>query len=115
MTKITIVIKAEPYSDESAYTGLKFAKTALAEGHTVDMFLMQGAIFCALKEQNPNHMVNHFNLLDEIISSGGRVLCCGTCTTARGVSKSMIHDKAAIGTMPMFVEMVVSADRVVNF
>ncbi len=115
MTKISVVLKAEPYSDETAYTGLKFAKTALAEGHEVDMFLLQGAIFVALKKQDPSHLVNHYKLLGEIIDGGGRVLCCGSCTKARGVTKEMLHEEVGIGTMPMLVEIVTNSERVVNF
>ncbi|MFW9919329.1 MAG: DsrE/DsrF/TusD sulfur relay family protein [Candidatus Thorarchaeota archaeon] len=115
MTAITVVIKSEPYSDESAYTGLKFALTALQDGHTIEIFLVQGGVFCALYRQDPVHMPNNYEMLESIIKSGGRVVCCGTCTKARGVQPESIHPNVEIGTMNMFVEMVASADRIVNF
>ena len=115
MTRITVVIKAEPYSDESAYTGLKFAMTALKDGHSVEIFLVQGGVFLAVSDQNPSHMPNNYELLSSIVETGGRVVCCGTCTTARGVQPKAIHPNVEIGTMNMFVEMVASGDSVINF
>jgi sulfur relay (sulfurtransferase) complex TusBCD TusD component (DsrE family) len=115
MTKMTVVIKSEPYSDESAYTGLKFAMTALKDGHEVKIFLVQGGVFCAVKGQNPNHMPNNFELLSSIIELGGHIVCCGTCITARGVSQETIHPDVEVGTMNIFVDMVASGERVVNF
>ena len=115
MSKIAIVIKAEPYSDESAYTGLKFALTALKEGHSIEIFLVQGGVFCVLKKQNPGHIPNIYEFVSDIISVGGRISCCGTCVKARGVESEMIHPDVEIGTMNVFVEMVASADQVINF
>ena len=115
MTKITVVIKAEPYSDESAFTGLKFANTALKEGHSIDIFLVQGGVFCALSSQNPSNIPNNYELLNEIMSAGGRIVCCGTCIKARGAKVDEMHPNIEVGTMSMFVGMVASADRVVNF
>ena len=115
MTKITVIIKAEPYSDESAYTGLKFANTALKDGHSIDIFLVQGGVFCALGNQDPSNIPSNYELVKEIITAGGRIVCCGTCTKARGVKAEEIHPNIEIGTMNVFVEMVASADRVINF
>lgn len=113
--KITVVIKSEPYSDESAYTGLKFIKSALENGHSVDVFLVQSGVFCALSRQSPNNMPNLYELLESVISGGARVVYCGTCVKSRGIDATMIHPDAEIGSMPMFVEMVTSSDSSISF
>ena len=115
MTKITVVIKSEPYSDESAYTGLKFALTALKNGHLVEIFLVQGGVFCAVHGQSPDHMPNNYDMVANVIEVGGRVVCCGTCTNARGIKRELIHPDAEIGTMNVLVEMVALSDQVINF
>jgi sulfur relay (sulfurtransferase) complex TusBCD TusD component (DsrE family) len=94
---------------------LKFANTALKEGHSIDVFLVQGGVFCALSGQNPSNVPNNYETLNEVISAGGRIVCCGTCIKARGVKVDQIHPNIEVGTMNMFVDMVASADSVVNF
>ena len=115
MAKILVVIKSEPYSDESAYTALKFITTALEDGHELEVFLVQSGVFCAMKDQSPKQMPNHFDMIEKIIEIGGHVVCCGTCIKARGITPDNLHATVEVGTMSIFVEMVANADRVVNF
>ncbi|NWF95318.1 MAG: DsrE family protein [Candidatus Thorarchaeota archaeon] len=115
MTKVTVIIKSEPYSDESAYTALKLAHAAVDKGHIVELFLVQGGVFCALREQNPSHMQNHYTMLDELITKGVRVVCCGTCTKTRGVAQSLLHPKVEVGSMPILADMITSSDSTVVF
>lgn len=115
MARIAVIIKSEPYSDESVFTGLKFVLTALADSHEVDVFLVQSGVFCAIMNQSPDKMPNHYEMLDKVLKEGGCVVCCGTCTKARGLRPEMLHPKAKIGSMGMFVEMVTTADSVINF
>ncbi|MBD3404907.1 MAG: hypothetical protein GF411_02085 [Candidatus Lokiarchaeota archaeon] len=115
MTKIAVVIKSEPYSDESVYTGLKFVKSALSEGHNVEVFLVQGGVFCALSKQNPKDMPNLYSLLEQLISDGARIVCCGTCVSSRGIDTTMIHPNVEIGSMQIFVEMIASSNSSITF
>ncbi len=115
MTRTTVIVKSEPYSDESAFTGLKFARTALNEGHSIEVFLVQGGVFCALYGQNPDQMTNHYELISDIIELGGRVVCCGTCTKSRGIGKDLLHPNVEIGTMSILIGMVSTSDQVITF
>ncbi|MFW9872623.1 MAG: DsrE family protein, partial [Candidatus Thorarchaeota archaeon] len=49
----TIVIADGAYTSERPYTMLRFAYTALLEGHKINIFLVEDGIFVGKKGQDP--------------------------------------------------------------
>src|SRR4030067_3146733 len=56
MATITVVVGAPPYGKERVYTALRFSLVALHEGHQVNMFILEDAVFAAKRGQNPPEM-----------------------------------------------------------
>jgi uncharacterized protein involved in oxidation of intracellular sulfur len=54
-------------------------------------------------------------MLRRVVSAGGRVLLCGTCMDARGMSEDDVIDGAARSTMDELAETTLAADRVLVF
>lgn len=54
-------------------------------------------------------------MLRRVIGSGGRVLLCGTCLDARGISEAEVMDGAGRSTMDALSAATLEADRVLVF
>ncbi|WP_354540594.1 DsrE family protein [Roseovarius sp. MBR-6] len=54
-------------------------------------------------------------MLRRVISAGGRVLICGTCMDARGLSEAEMMEGAARSTMDKLAEATLAADKVLVF
>lgn len=123
MSEITVIVGEPPYGKERIYTTLRFVQTALEEGHKVNLFLFEDAIFATKNGQSPHEfpgtyaerMPNCEVLLQEVIKKGARVKLCGACSTARGVSEDDVRLDAQMGNMGELVQWVTEADRVVCF
>ena len=115
MGKFTVVITESPYGREKAYTALRFAISALVDGHEVNLFLVQDGVFVGLKGQTPKQYPNHFELLKDFIEEGGKLRICGVCIEARGIVKEDLIDGAEVVGMHDFVEWVAESDKVLMF
>ncbi|KKN49669.1 hypothetical protein LCGC14_0640380 [marine sediment metagenome] len=108
----TIVIADGPYSKERPYTLLRFAYTALLEGHKINIFLVEDGIFVAKDNQNPSNYDNVGKWAKDVISEGATVKACGVCMKARGLSEDEFIEGIEKTTMNALVEMCVEADNV---
>jgi uncharacterized protein involved in oxidation of intracellular sulfur len=73
-------------------------------------------VACARKGQKtPEGYYNLERMLRRVVSAGGRVLLCGTCVDARGMSEDDVIDGAARSTMDGLAEATLAADRVLVF
>lgn len=82
----------------------------------VTVFLMADAVACARRGQKtPNGYYNLERMLRRVGSAGGRVLLCGTCMDARGMTGDDVIDGAARSTMDELAEATLAADRVLVF
>ena len=93
---------------EKAWNGLRFANTAIKQGHEVKLFLLGAGVEV---EVTVGDQFNVQSQLQEFIASKGIVMACGTCLKARHQDAS---DMCPISTMLDCVGMVEWADKVIS-
>jgi uncharacterized protein involved in oxidation of intracellular sulfur len=117
--KILFIINDAPYGTEKAYNALRMAMT-LQKDHVemveIRIFLMADAVTCALPNQStPQGYYNIERMLKSVISKGGQVKACGTCSEARGIKGLSLIEGAEISTMSQLTLWTVEADKVITF
>ena len=91
---------------------LRFAYTALLEGHKINIFLVEDGVFVGKKSQDPKNYDNVGKWMKDVIEEGANIKACGVCTKARGVSAEELIEGIEITTMNGFLEMCVSANNI---
>jgi len=109
----TIAIGSGQYTKERPYTLLRFAYTALLEGHKVNIFLVEDGIWVGKKDQDPKTYDNVGKWLADVIEEGAKVLVCGVCMKARGMSEEELLPGCNKTTMNGFLDMCVEADNII--
>ncbi len=124
MVSITVVMGDPPYGKERVYTALRFVLSALVEGHSVNLFLLEDAVFLAKKGQKPlelpgllenDVMPNCEELLEAAIKQGVSVKVCGVCSSERALQQEELVEGCQISAMRDLVNWVVESDKVVFF
>jgi tRNA 2-thiouridine synthesizing protein D len=115
MAKMVIMIFESPYGREKAYTALRFALTALTDGHEVTVILIQDGIFIGKKDQKPADYPNLMDYLQNAISEGLKVIACGVCCNARGMNLEDFIDGITIVGMHEIVQAVTESDKTLSF
>ena len=105
--KVGIIL--ETNEPEKAWNGVRFANTALKQGHEVRLFLMSAGVEA---ESITHETYNVRAQLQDFADSKGVILACGTCIKGRSQSES---DICPISTMIDCLNMVEWADKVVTF
>lgn len=115
--KILIIINDAPYGSERCYNALRMAiampkKDPATE---VTVFLMADAVAAARKGQKtPDGYYNVERMLKGL-SGKGKVLLCGTCMDARGMTEADLADGARRSTMDELAGETLAADKVLVF
>jgi len=116
--KHLILLNDPPYGTERSFNGLRMAH-ALAKQDAaaeITVFLMADAALCAKSGQmTPEGFYNIERMLRRVISAGGRVLICGTCMDARGLTEAEMMEGATRSTMDELAEATLAADKVLVF
>ena len=82
----------------------------------VTVFLMADAVLCAKAGQTtPEGYDNLEKMLGRVLSAKGRVLICGTCMDARGLTIAAMMEGATRSTMDELAEATLAADKVLVF
>jgi tRNA 2-thiouridine synthesizing protein D len=115
MTQIAIMIFESPYGREKVYTAMRFALTALTDGHQVTIILIQDGIFVGKKDQKPSDYPNLAEYLQNAIDQGLKVIACGVCCNARGVKQDDFIDGITIVGMHEIVQAVTESDKTLTF
>ena len=123
MASMIVMTGEPPYGKERVYSALRFALAARFEGHDVNVFLLEDAVFAAKSGQNPvdiqgllgARMPNCGELLAEVIKSGAKVKCCGVCCNERGSKQEELIEGVEIGSMYDLVKWVAETDKNVMF
>lgn len=105
--KIGIILETKEL--EKAWNAFRFAVSAKKQGHEVKLFLMGEAVEC---EGLVHEKYNVDEQLKAFVAVGGEILACGTCLKSRHLDSS---EACPISTMVDCVNLVVWADKVVNF
>lgn len=112
-----VLVNDPPYDTERAYNALRLA-TSLAkrEGVRVRMFLMGGAVACALRgQQTPKGYYNAATMVRAFLGSGGEVGLCGSCMDARGIVEAEVVQGSRRSSMEELADWTVAADRIIPF
>ncbi len=109
----TIVIGDGAYSKERPYTMVRFAYTALLEGHKVNIFLVEDGIFTGKNNQDPKTFDNISKWMIDIIEEGAMIKVCGVCMKARGMSEDELINGIEKTTMSGFLQMCNEADNII--
>ena len=120
---ITVVIGEPPYGKERVYSALRFALAARFEGHSVNLFLLEDAVFAAKKGQKPvevqglldGKMPNCGDLMREVIQQGANVKACGVCVSERGLTQEEMLEGVQVASMRDLVQWVAEADKALSF
>jgi len=122
MATLTVVVGEPPYGAERVYSALRFAMVALHEGHKVNFFILEDAVFLAKKGQKPpempvgsDRMPNCEELLKAAIQSGMTVKACGVCSAERGLTQGEVIEGVQIAGMKDLVDWVVESDKTLFF
>lgn len=87
--KHLLILNDPPYGTERSYNALRLA-IALPKHDPeaeITVFLMADAVVCAKAGQKtPEGFYNLERMLGRVLSAKGRVLLCGTCMDARGLT-----------------------------
>ncbi len=105
--KVGIIL--ETNEPEKAWNGVRFANTALKQGHEVRLFLMSAGVEA---ESITHETYNVRAQLQDFADNKGVILACGTCIKGRNQGKS---DICPISTMIDCLDMVEWADKVITF
>ncbi|PWR73942.1 DsrE/DsrF/TusD sulfur relay family protein [Methanospirillum lacunae] len=112
---VTVIIGDAPYGSERSFSALRFVLTALLEEIKVNIFFLENGTYVGLKDQNPVEFANIENLVREAIESGAKIIMCGPCCQARGITKDKIVDGIHFGTMHDLTDLVMKSDKVIFF
>lgn len=112
------ILNDPPYGTERAFNALRLAHALLKrDAETeVTVFLMADAVIGARKGQKtPDGYYNVERMLKRVLTGKGRVLLCGTCMDARGMTDEDIMQGGTRSTMEELAAATASADKVLVF
>jgi len=114
---ILFIINDAPYGTERMYNALRMAGTlAKGEGNDVTVFLLGDAVSGAKAGQKtPNGYYNVERMLRRVLNGKGRVLLCGTCLDARGITDAEVLAGTTPSTMEDLCAVTTAADKVLVF
>ena len=117
--RILLIINDAPYGTEKAYNALRMAMMLQKEhADTVEVriFLLADAVTCALPNQmTPQGYYNIERMLKSIISKGGLVKACGSCSEARGIKGLALIESVEISTMSQLTLWSVESEKIITF
>ena len=113
-------ITCGPTDATRAALGFLVAKTALAEGHTVTLFLAGDAVVLLRNAEldkveglGTGKLREHY---EAIVKSGGRFYLSGMSSKARGITEADIQGKPAEFVMPTkLVQLAADSDRMFTY
>jgi uncharacterized protein involved in oxidation of intracellular sulfur len=116
--KTVIILNDAPYGNERTYNGLRLAHSLHKhdpEGELM-VFLMADAVTAAKAGQSvPAGFYNIEHMISRVVSSGGRVVLCGSCMNARGLIDDELISGAVRGSMDNLGKATLAADKVIVF
>jgi uncharacterized protein involved in oxidation of intracellular sulfur len=111
-----IIINGSAYGMDSTFNAVRLAANlAKRDEVQVTVFLMGDGVTVAMKGQKtPDGYYTLDRMLAPVLRSG-RVLCCGTCMDARGLSEDLLVAGATRSTMDALGDTTLAADKVLVF
>lgn len=116
--KILLILNDPPYGTERCYNGLRLASALVKKDPAteVTIFLMADAVSCGKNGQKtPDGYYNLERMLKRFASGAHKLLLCGTCMDARGLTEGELIDGACRSSMDELADATVTADKVLVF
>lgn len=113
--KVLIIINDPPYGTERLYNGLRLTHALLKAECDVTIFLMGDAVSGAKTGQKTPDGFYNLERMVKRAAQKGKVLLCGTCMDARGLTEEETVERAERSTMDELAEITVAADKVLVF
>jgi len=115
--KICIIINDPPYGTERCFNGLRLALALLKTEPKPELsvFLMADAVLCAKAGQSTPDGYYNLGRMIRGVARQARVLLCGNCMDARGISDEEVVQGTTRSTMPELAELTIEADKVLVF
>lgn len=114
---VLLILNDPPYGTERTYNGFRLALALLKRTDTrVTVFLMADAVGAARRGQKtPDGYYNLERMVKRAATAAHRVLLCGSCMDARGLSDADVVDGARRSTMEELAAETLAADRTIVF
>ena len=120
MAKVLIHVTTAPDDPTKAALSFLVAKTALAEGHEVNLFLAGEAVrlldsenLDSLQGVGTGSLKEHY---DSIVAGGGQFFLSGMSAKARGYDDSLLEGKPAQFAMPdVLVKLLTESDKSLTY
>ena len=112
------ILNHPPYGSERSYNALRLAVTLAKQlqDSPITIFLMADAVSCAKKGQKtPDGYYNVERMLKRFTSGNYRILLCGTCMDARGLTEAELMEGERRSTMDALAQATAAADKVLVF
>lgn len=116
--KILIILNDAPYGTEHCYNALRLANALVKKDPATELvlFLMADAVSCARKGQKtPDGYYNLERMLKRYATGAHKIVLCGSCMDARGLTESDLMEGAHRGSMDELAETTLAADKVMVF
>lgn len=116
--QILLVLNDPPYGTERCYNALRLAAALVRSdpSNTVTIFLMADAVLCAKQGQKtPDGYYNLERMVKRFTSGNYRLLLCGTCMDARGLSEAELIAGATRSSMDELAAATAAADKILIF
>lgn len=116
--KILFILNDPPYGTERCYNALRLANALLKKDPAIEVtvFLMADAVSCGRKGQKtPDGYYNLERMLKCFATGTHRLLLCGTCMDARGLTEPDLMDGARRSSMDELAAATSEADKVLVF
>jgi len=116
--KTLLIINDPPYGTERAYNALRLAHALLKHDADADVtiFLMADAVVGARQgQETPDGYYNIERMLRRVLAGNGRVLLCGSCMDARGMTGDSLLEGAMRSSIDELAQMTITADKVLVF
>lgn len=112
-----MIINGSAYGLDSTYNAVRLAANlAKRDGVQLTVFLMGDGVTAAIAGQSsPDGYYKLDRMLGSVPRHGGRVLCCGTCLDARGITTAMLIRDASRSSMDQLGDHTLAADKVLVF
>ncbi len=110
-----IIINDPPYGTERLYNGLRLAHAMLKRDGGVTVFLLGDAVSGAKSGQKTPDGFYNIERMVTRVTTKGKVLLCGTCMEARGLTEDEVVEGAERSTMDALAEATEQADKVLVF
>ena len=116
--KVLLILNDPPYGTERCYNALRLAIALLKRDPDaeVTIFLMADAVVAARRGQKvPEGHYSLERMLKRVAVGKGRILLCGNCMDARGMTDEDAMAGAARSTMDALAAATADADKVLVF